>query len=292
MSALLDAAVELARAAGAVLKDKLQEARTVELKGGWRTNLVTDADTASEALILEGLRRRFPDHAVLAEESGASGHGGHTWYVDPLDGTTNYAHGVPHFCVTLGVEGPLPGGGRGVLAGVVYEPLRDELFAAARGEGATLNGRPMHAGAATALDQALLCSGFPYDVHTRPEAPVGLFNRLITRAQGMRRMGSAALDLAYVACGRFDGFFEFGLKPWDTAAGSLLVSEAGGVVTRIDGAPYEPAYGDVLACGAALSPVLAPECARFLKEVGWTPRRYDAPHPDPLPAAQGEGAAG
>jgi len=273
VSELLEAAVEVARRAGAVLREKLDQARTVSLKGGRRTDLVTDADQASEAVVLEELARRFPGHAVLAEERGAVGKGDFLWFVDPLDGTTNYAHGVPHFSVTLAVEGPVDGGAA-LLAGVVYDPMRDELFAAARGEGATLNGHPIHVSQAPTLDGALLCTGFPYDLHLRPEAPLGLFMRLIKRAQGMRRFGSAALDLAYVACGRFDGYFEFGLKPWDTAAGALLIAEAGGAVSRIDGAPFDPRYGDVLGSNAALAKELGPECADFVTAIGWTPRRY------------------
>ncbi|MEW5743074.1 MAG: inositol monophosphatase family protein [Myxococcota bacterium] len=274
MSELLDAAVHIARRAGKVLVDKLNEARTVDFKGEGRVNLVTDADTASEALILSELRARFPDHAVLAEESGESGHGTHVWFVDPLDGTTNYAHGVPHFCVTLAVEGPTDGG-VGLLAGVVFDPLRDECFTAERGQGAFLNGRRLEVSAVSSLGRALLCTGFPYDLHQAPEGPLGLFARIAQRAQGMRRMGSAALDLAFVAAGRFDGFFEFGLKPWDTAAGALLIQEAGGVMRRIDGAPYDPRWGDVLAAGPALLGPLSAECGAFLHSFGWKPRRYD-----------------
>jgi myo-inositol-1(or 4)-monophosphatase len=171
----------------------------------------------------------------------------------------------------VGVEGP-----DGLMAGVVYDPMRDELFSAARGRGATLNGRAIHPSNCADLEHALLCTGFPADVRENPAAPVGLFARLIREAQGVRRFGSAALDLAYVAVGRFDGFFEFRLKPWDIAAGSLLVSEAGGTVTRIDGAPLDVSIGDILACSSSLSPVLGPQCAAFIKEVGWTPRRFGA----------------
>jgi myo-inositol-1(or 4)-monophosphatase len=275
VSFLLDAAIDIARRAGRVLVEKFEEVRTVAFKGEGRVNLVTDADTASEALILSELRSRFPDHAILAEESGASGHGRHVWYVDPLDGTTNYAHGVPHFCVSLAVAGPADGG-FALLAGVVFDPLRDECFTAARGEGAFVNGRRLKASEVSSLGCALLCTGFPYELHQAPEAPLGLFVRIAQRAQGMRRMGSAALDIAYVAAGRFDGFFEFGLKPWDTAAGALLIAEAGGVMRRIDGAPYEPRFGDVLAAGPALVASLSAECAAFLQDFGWKARPFGA----------------
>ncbi|MCY1075550.1 inositol monophosphatase family protein [Archangium lansingense] len=257
-------AEEGARLAGKVLAERFLGERTIEYKGG--IDLVTDADRAAEAAVLGFIRQRYPGHAVLAEESGASQGSGLRWIVDPLDGTTNYAHRVPHFCVSVGVEGP-----GGVLAGAIYNPMLDELFSAARGEGATLNGRPLRASGCTELSQALLCTGFPYDVHQKPEGPMGLLRRFIVRAQGIRRTGSAALDLAYVAAGRFDGFFEFGLKPWDVAAGSLLVQEAGGAMVRIDGVPFQVGIGDVLACAPGLASALIAESQGFLADLGWTP---------------------
>lgn len=266
MNELLDTAIHAAREAGRVLREKLDQARTVDFKGD--VNLVTDADLASEQVLLGVLRSRFPSHRFIAEESGGSGAGDFTWYVDPLDGTTNYAHGVPHFCVSVAVEGP------GAAAGVVFDPMRDELFAAARGQGATLNGRPIRVTSAAALKRALLVTGFPYDLEAHPEAPLGLFNRIVTRAQGMRRFGSAALDLCWVAAGRFDGFFEFGLKPWDVAAGALIVEEAGGVVKRIDGGDFTPLYGDLVGAGAALAPELVRECADFVAQLGFVPRPW------------------
>lgn len=257
--ALLALAESIAREAGAELRARFTQTRTVEFKGR-DTDLVTDADRASEAIILSRLQREVPTHAVLAEESGAhDAAGGFRWFVDPLDGTSNYAHGVPHFCVTLAVEDA-----QGLAAGVVFDPLRDECFAASRGGGARCNGRVMAASAAQTLDRALLCTGFPYDVRERPERPLGLLGRLLTKAQGMRRLGSAALDLAYVAAGRFDGFFEFGLKPWDVAAGGLLVAEAGGVMRRLDGGAWTPLDGDVMASGASLADTLGRECREFV----------------------------
>lgn len=259
-------AEEGARLAGRVLAERFLGERTIEYKGGYGIDLVTDADRAAEEAVLGFLRQRYPGHAILAEESGASRGSGLRWVVDPLDGTTNYAHRVPHFCVSVGVDGP-----DGVLAGAIYNPMLDELFSAARGQGATLNGRPLKVSGTTELGQSLLCTGFPYDVHERPEGPVGLLRRFIVRAQGMRRTGSAALDLAYVATGRFDGFFEFGLKPWDVAAGSLLVQEAGGTMVRIDGAPFQVGIGDVLACAPGLAAQLISESQGFLADIGWTP---------------------
>jgi myo-inositol-1(or 4)-monophosphatase len=267
LHALRTCAEEAARTAGRILRAKLGGARTIEFKGG--IDLVTDADKASEKELITFLRGRFPDHAILSEESGYSrgAQGGLRWIVDPLDGTTNYSHRVPHYCVSIAVEGP-----RGLLAGVVYDPMQDELFSAGRGQGATLNGAPIRASDASSLERALLCTGFPYDVRERPEAPVGLFTRLIKKAQGVRRMGSAALDLAYVACGRFDGFFEFGLKPWDIAAGALLVQEASGAMKRIDGAPFDLAIGDVLATAPGLERVLIEETREFLEQLRYVPR--------------------
>ena len=273
LSELLAAATGAARAGGAILLERLAHARTVSFKGGSRSDLVTDADRASEAVIVEYLAARYPTHAIVAEESGNSGTGDHTWVIDPLDGTTNYAHGVPHFCVTLAVEGPGPEGPM-LLAGVVFDPLRDELFSAARGRGASLNGRAIQVSCPDGLEDALLCTGFPYDLRARPELPVGLFSRLVTRAQGMRRMGSAALDLAYVASGRFDGYFELGLKPWDIAAGALLVQEAGGSVSRIDGAPFEMRCGDLVASAATVAVKLTGLCSDFVRGHDWSPTRF------------------
>ncbi|HEX8819616.1 MAG TPA: inositol monophosphatase family protein [Archangium sp.] len=263
-AALRRTAEEGARLAGRLLAERFLGERTIEYKSG--IDLVTDADRAAEEAVLGFIRQRYPGHAVLAEESGASQGSGFRWIVDPLDGTTNYSHRVPHFCVSVGVEGP-----DGLLAGAVYNPMLDELFSAARGQGATLNGRPLRASGATELSRALLCTGFPYDVHQRPEGPVGLLRRFIVRAQGMRRTGSAALDLAYVAAGRFDGFFEFSLKPWDMAAGALLVMEAGGTMVGMDGSPFQLSQGDVLACAPGLARELIAECQGYLADIGWTP---------------------
>ena len=262
---LLSAAEEGARRAGRVLADRFEGQRTVEYKG--RIDLVTDADKAAEAELIGYVHRRFPDHTILSEESGLESRGELRWFIDPLDGTTNYSHRVPHFCVSVAAQGAGE-----LLAGAIYDPLRNELFSAARGQGATLNGSPLRVSSVQSLDRALLCTGFPYDVRERPEVPLGLFNRLIRHAQGVRRIGSAALDLAYVAAGRFDGFFEFGLKPWDIAAGALLVMEAGGTMRRVDGEPLDLSIGDVLACTPGIEERLKTECSGFLGEIGWAPR--------------------
>jgi myo-inositol-1(or 4)-monophosphatase len=269
---LRGAVEEAARRAGKILADRFHSTRTIEFKGG--IDLVTDADKASEAELLSFIQARFPSHTVLAEESGLTrgAAGGYRWIVDPLDGTTNYAHRVPHFCVSIAVEGPVEDGSRQLLAGAVLAPLSGELFSAGRGMGAHLNGAVIRVSETESLERSLLCTGFPYDIRERPEGPLGLFNRFIRRAQGIRRMGSAALDLAYVAAGRFDGFFEFKLKPWDIAAGALLVMEAGGAVARIDGEPLEVDVGDILASNSALGPLIRRECREFLAEIGYSVR--------------------
>jgi myo-inositol-1(or 4)-monophosphatase len=233
-----DAACEFARAAGAILREGHGRPQAPEKKG--RIDLVTEYDRRSESLLLSLIRERFPHHGILAEESGthAGSAGGDAalrtrWICDPLDGTTNFAHNYPFFCVSVGVES-----GGSMAAGAVYDPVRDEIFAAARGEGATLNGRPIRVSAIERLEDALLVTGFPYDVREHPERDLPLFRDFLLQAQGVRRDGSAALNLAYVAMGRFDGMWESALSPWDMAAGSLLILESGGIVTGYDGQPF------------------------------------------------------
>jgi myo-inositol-1(or 4)-monophosphatase len=232
---MLDFAIQTAREAGSVLAEKFGRAIRVTNKGD--IDLVTEADIASERLIVERIRSYHPRHAILTEESGdvvALGDvdSEYKWIIDPLDGTTNYAHGYPCFCVSIALEYE----GR-VVVGVVYDPTRDELFAAERGQGATLNGRSLRVSETSGLNDALLCTGFPYDVRDRGDF-ARHFRNFIMRAQSVRRDGAAALDLAYVAAGRFDAFYEEGLRPWDVAAGVLLVEEAGGRVTHYDGSPF------------------------------------------------------
>jgi myo-inositol-1(or 4)-monophosphatase len=232
---------------GAVLRARWGQARTIEMKGG--IDLVTDADRASEATLLAFLATRFPGAAVLAEESGASGAGagGLRFYVDPLDGTTNYAHGVPHFAVNVAVADA-----GGLAAGATYDPLRDELYTAARGGGAFLGAERLRHSGRTALPGALLVTGFPYDIHQDHDEPLRLFGAFIRRARAVRRFGSAALDLAYVAAGRFDGFWELRLKPWDVAAGILIAREAGAAVTDMAGGDGMLESGDIVAAAPAL----------------------------------------
>ena len=233
---MLNFAIQTARDAGRVLAEKFGRAIQITNKGD--IDLVTEADLASERLIVERIRSYYPRHSILSEEAGdviaiEGEQSEYKWIVDPLDGTTNYAHGYPAFCVSVALEHL----GR-VCLGVVYDPLRDELFAAERGEGATLNGRRVRVSETDDLNRALLCTGFPYDVRERNDF-ARHFRNFIMSAQSVRRDGTAALDLAYVAAGRFDGFYEEGLRPWDVAAGVLLVEEAGGRVTHYDGKPFQ-----------------------------------------------------
>lgn len=233
---MLNFAIQAARDAGRVLADRYGRALQITSKGD--IDLVTEADLAAERLIVERIKSHYPRHAILAEEAGVvetvgSQGAEYKWIVDPLDGTTNYAHGYPVFCVSIALEH------RGeVVLGVVYDPVREELFSAERGEGATLNGRRVRVSETFDLNSALVCTGFPYDVRERGEF-VRHFANFIMHAQSVRRDGSAALDLAYVACGRFDAFWEEGLRPWDVAAGVLLVKEAGGRVTHYDGSDFD-----------------------------------------------------
>ena len=232
-------AVAAAQQAGKIIADAYRTDFRVEFKQGATTNLVTEVDRRSEAAIVEALSKAFPDHRILAEEGGEGSQqqSPYKWIVDPLDGTTNFAHGFPAFCVSIGLEVE----GRVVL-GVVYDPLRQELFEAEAGRGAFLNGERIRVSRAAALDQALLVTGFAYDQEGR-RSNLEHFARFVLRAQGIRRTGTAAIDLCYVASGRIDGFWELELCPWDVAAGSLIVAEAGGRVTDFAGNPCS-IYGD------------------------------------------------
>ena len=243
---LLNFAIQMARDAGRILLERQGRALQISNKGD--IDLVTESDLAAEKLIIERIRSYYPRHAILSEEAGASegnvgpdGNSEWRWIIDPLDGTTNYAHGYPCFCVSIALEraGKLD-------IGVVYNPVLDELFAAERGQGATLNDRTIRVSEIEDLNSAMLCTGFPYNVRERPDF-ARQFSNFTMRAQAVRRDGSAALDLAYIACGRFDGFWEDGLNPWDIAAGVLLIEEAGGLVTDFKSGPLDIFTPKVLA---------------------------------------------
>jgi myo-inositol-1(or 4)-monophosphatase len=227
----LAVATEAVLRAGALQRERYGSGVPVEYKG--EIDLVTEVDRACELAILETIRARYPEHDIVTEETDLARTGSRfTWFIDPLDGTVNFAHSYPFFCasVALAVDGR-------IVAGAVYDPLREELFSAEHGSGAHVNGRPLRVSGATRLIESLLITGFPYDTHQRLEERLRFFNRVMGVARAVRRDGSAALDLAYVAAGRADGFWEEVLKPWDMHAGRLIVEEAGGRVTRLDGTP-------------------------------------------------------
>jgi myo-inositol-1(or 4)-monophosphatase len=238
---MLNFAIRVAKDAGRLLRDRVGTRIDIDHKGS--INLVTDVDLASERLIRETISTYYPRHEVLGEEGGLSESGSeYRWIVDPLDGTTNYAHGYPMFCVSIALECK-----REIVLGVVYDPMRDELFTAERGSGAALNNRPIHVSKTAELMQGLLSTGFPYDIKTSKLTNLDHWANFAMNAQALRRDGAAALDLCYVACGRFDGFWELNLSPWDTAAGALIVTEAGGRVTNFSGNPFSNYKPEVVA---------------------------------------------
>jgi len=235
-------AIEAVVHAGDMMMERFGQAVRIDRKG--QIDLVTEVDVAIERRFRSLIAERFPDHSILGEELGGSQDvpDGPCWVFDPIDGTTNFAHGVPIFCSSLAFEVA----GTAEIA-AVYDPTRRELFTAERGGGAFLNGRPIAVSSAPALLESMLVTGFPYDVHTRVDEIVGLFSAFVARARAVRRLGSAAIDLCYVAAGRMDGFWERDLHPWDIAGGALIVSEAGGSVTNFTGGPFTSRGRDVVA---------------------------------------------
>ena len=231
MASYLETAIDIAREAGALLSTYFERRVGFELKGDF--DLVTVADRASEHLVVERLRQHFPSHSIVAEEGGGhQGSSGFRWYVDPLDGTTNFAHGYPIYNVTMGLEQDGE-----MLVGVVFDPTRQEMFSAERGAGAYLNNRRIHVSTAKRLEDSLVSTGFP-SRKRHLNVNIHFYHQMAMATHGVRRGGSAAIDLAYVACGRLEAFWEFGLNPWDMAAGTLLVTEAGGRCTDMNGGPH------------------------------------------------------
>ena len=227
MDAFLTVAQDAARQAGSLIRANWLQPKVIEMKTDI-VDLVTHVDKAADALITGILRERFPTHQLIAEESAVSGQeSAYRWYIDPLDGTTNFAHSFPHFAVSIALTHETR-----VIVGVVYDPLREEMFCATRGQGATLNGAPICVSQAAELERSLVLTGFPYDRRKRSEYYLRFYQAFMVRTQGVRRCGSAALDLCYVACGRAEAFWEWRLHPWDTAAGSLIVEEAGGKMSN------------------------------------------------------------
>ncbi len=247
-------AAVIALEAGALLREYFERGVETEYKGD--VDLVTEADRASEKLIVERIGSVFPDHGIFGEEGARRQiESEYRWYVDPVDGTTNFAHGFPVFCVSLGLEhrpaGLAPGEDGTLIAGVIYDPTRDELFVAEKDKGAWLDGRQVHVSKTATLSEALLATGFPSRKrHASPN--IHFYQELTLRSHGVRRAGSAALDLAYTACGRIDGFWEFHLNPWDTAAGALMVLEGGGSMSRFDGEPFRLDSSETLATNGLL----------------------------------------
>jgi myo-inositol-1(or 4)-monophosphatase len=264
----------IAREAGALLLHYFHQGLKIEYKGD--ADLVTAADRAAETLIRERISKLFPSHDVLGEEQGLNDQrGDYRWYVDPLDGTTNFAHGYPVFAVSMALEhqavAERSSGQQGRrIAGVIYDPTRDELFTAEQGRGAHLNGKPIHVSKAAQLKECLVATGFPS--HKRHKNPnIYFYHQITLRTHGVRRAGSAALDLCNVACGRFDGFWEFNLNPWDTAAGVLIVEEAGGKVSRFDGSPFELDSRETLASNGLVHEALLHEFQQIFAGRGLTP---------------------
>jgi myo-inositol-1(or 4)-monophosphatase len=251
---------QIAREAGDLLMKHFGKV-DVEYKG--EVDVVTVADRESEKLIVERLTKLWPDHDLVGEEGARRSHGSdYRWYIDPLDGTTNFAHGYPVFCVSIALEHR-----NELVAGVVFDPTRNELFAAEKGSGATLNGHPMHVSKIDDLAQSLSATGFPSQKrHKNPN--IHFYHHITLKTHGIRRAGSAAMDLAYTACGRFDGYWEFNLNPWDTAAGVLLVREAGGIVSDTDGAPFDVASKEVVASNGLLHGTLLKELQAVMRGEG------------------------
>jgi len=274
--ALLPAMEAIAREAGHLLMDYFRQHVKIEYKGD--VDLVTVADRESEALILKRIRAEFPSHDVMGEEGARVETGSdYKWYVDPLDGTTNFAHGFPVFCVSLAVEHQ-----RRRVAGTIYDPTRDELFAAELGSGSRLNGESIRVSSTARLAECLVATGFPS--HKRHKNPnIYFYHQITLRSHGVRRAGSAALDLCCVAAGRFDGFWEFNLNPWDTAAGVLIVEEAGGRVTDFSGGPFQISSRETLASNGSVHEELISEFQAIFAG------RDLEPPPSPLEYAESRG---
>lgn len=234
----------IAKKAGAILLSGFRaKSTTISYKS--ITDIVTNMDRKSEEYLCEEIKKRYPEHAIIAEEgSGIESAGDLVWYIDPLDATNNYAHGIPFFCVSIGVFSKNL---QKTIAGVVYDPVHEELFSAYRGGGSNLNGTPIHVSNTDSLNRAFLATGFPVNRDTACRDNIDEFSRLAPSSMGIRRIGSAALDLCYTACGRFDGYWEPELKPWDMAAGAVIVEEAGGTVSRYDGSAFIPEFPEIVA---------------------------------------------
>jgi myo-inositol-1(or 4)-monophosphatase len=260
MKQFLKVAIEAAKKSGALIRSRVGKIKTIDYKGA--IDLVTDVDKASERLIKDHLFKKFPKHLFLGEESGGQREGnGYRWVVDPIDGTTNFAHGFPYFSVSVALEINCQ-----PAVGVVYDPMHDELFYATKGGGAFLNKKKIKVSPIKDLKKSLLCTGFAYEIKDARDSNVEHFVDFLMTSQAIRRMGSAALDLCYVACGRFDGFWEIGLKPWDTAAAILVVTEAGGKLSKFNGAKYSHYDQEILATNNLIHTQMSKILVRRLKD--------------------------
>jgi myo-inositol-1(or 4)-monophosphatase len=258
MHPLLNIAIGAARAAGGLIVRYLDRVDTLDVATKHKNEFVSQVDREAEAIIVADIRKAYPDHAILAEESGATGDSEYRWIIDPLDGTTNFLHAFPQFCVSIAVEH------RGRLEqGVVFDPLRQELFTASRGAGARLDDRRIRVSRQNALEGSLLGTGFPFRGAYDLDTYLQTMRALVPKCAGIRRPGAAALDLAYVAAGRLDGFWEFGLEPWDMAAGVLLIREAGGLVTDTDGDEHYMDSGNIITG----TPKVLRELVRVIKPI-------------------------
>ncbi|MCJ7623935.1 MAG: inositol monophosphatase [Anaerolineaceae bacterium] len=250
--------VRMARQTGEILRAGFGKQHQVEYKG--IINPVTEMDRQAETFLLEQIKHSFPTHTIITEESGhLPGDDDHCWYIDPLDGTSNYAHNLPIFSVSIAYA--LDGR---VVQGAIYDPMQDECFSAGRGEGAWLNGKPIHVSNTNDLNKSLLATGFPYDIQTNPQDNLDNFSYFTRHTEAVRRLGSAALDLAYVAAGRLDGYWEKGIYAWDIAAGALIVEEAGGLVSDLEGNPdyFQPPY-PIVAAAPGIHPQLIAGLNRY-----------------------------
>lgn len=261
MHPTLNIAIRAARNAGRILLRYLERTDAIAVTSKSRNDFVSEVDRSAEAAIIQELRSKFPDHAILAEESGAQGRSEFLWVIDPLDGTTNYLHGFPQFAVSIALTY------RGQLdQAVVYDPLREEMFTASRGRGAQLNDRKLRVTARPELEGALIGTGFPFRDHRHLDAYLGMLKAMMQDAAGIRRPGSAALDLAYVAAGRLDGFWELGLAEWDFAAGALLIMEAGGTVSDLAGGDRFPQTGNLVAGNLKVHKAMLDRLRPFLSD--------------------------
>lgn len=259
---MLQLAIDAALEAGRFLKMNIGKIKQIEHKQGEERNLVTEIDKKAEHLIIEKIQKRYPHHDFLGEESGShKADSDYKWIIDPLDGTTNFTHGLPIFCTSIALEYKGE-----ILLGAIYDPNSDELFTAEKGKGAYLNNRKIHVSQATRLMESLIVTGFPYDIKVNPYNAVQHFSNILMECQAVRRLGSAALDLSYVACGRFDGFWEVTLNPWDMAAGVLFVQEAGGKFTNFKGFPSDIYTSNVLATNGFIHNQLVEVLRRGIKE--------------------------